>query len=186
MSALCALWLPILLSTVAVYLVSSIIHMATPWHKGDYRGVADQESFLAALRPFALTPGDYMAPRPASMADMRSPEYKRLHQLGPVLFFTVRPSGVMRIGLQLVQWVLYSLVISLFAAYIAVTTLPAGSAYLRVFQIVGTSAFLGYAAALVQQSIWYGRSWSMTIRTMLDGLLYALLTAGLFGWLWPR
>jgi hypothetical protein len=67
-----------------------------------------------------------------------------------------------------------------------VTTLPAGSAYLRVFQIVGTSAFLGYAAALVQQSIWYGRSWSMTIRTMLDGLLYALLTAGLFGWLWPR
>jgi hypothetical protein len=167
MSALCALWLPILLSTVAVYLVSSIIHMATPWHKGDYRGVADQESFLAALRPFALTPGDYMAPRPASMADMRSPEYKRLHQLGPVLFFTVRPSGVMRIGPQLVQWVLYSLVISLFAAYIAVTTLPAGS-------------------ALVQQSIWYGRSWSMTIRTMLDGLLYALLTAGLFGWLWPR
>ena len=64
--------------------------------------------------------------------------------------------------------------------------LPIGTSYLRVFQIVGTTAFLGYAGALVQQSIWYGRSWSMTIRTMLDGLLYALLTAGVFGWLWPH
>jgi hypothetical protein len=186
MSALCALWLPILLATVAVYVASSIIHMATPWHKGDYKGVADQESFMAALRPFALTPGDYMTPRPASMADMRSPEYKALHRLGPVLFFTVRPSGVMRIGPQLVQWILYSLVVSVFAGYVASSVLPIGTGYLRVFQIVGTTAFLGYAGALVQQSIWYGRSWSMTIRTMLDGLLYALLTAGVFGWLWPH
>jgi hypothetical protein len=186
MSALCALWLPILLATVAVYVASSIIHMATPWHKGDYKGVADQESFMAALRPFALTPGDYMTPRPASMADMRSAEFKALHRLGPVIVFTVLPSGVMRIGPQLIQWVLCSLVVSLFAGYVASSVLPIGTSYLRVFQIVGTTAFLGYAGALVQQSIWYGRSWSMTIRTMLDGLLYALLTAGVFGWLWPH
>src|SRR5277367_216568 len=185
MTALCALWLPILLSAVAVYLVSSVIHMATPWHKGDYKGVADQESFMAALRPYGLTPGDYMAPRPVSMADMRTPEYKRLHQLGPVMFFTVRPSGVMKIGPQLIQWFLYSVVVSVFAAYVAARVLPAGAGYLRVFQIVGTTAFLGYSGALVQQSIWYGRSWGMTIRTMLDGLLFALVTAGMFGWLWP-
>src|SRR5271170_7028617 len=134
MSALCALWLPILLSTVAVYVVSSIIHMATPWHKGDYKGVANQESFLAALRPFALTPGDYMAPRPATMADMRTPEYKQLHKLGPVLFFTVRPSGVMAIGPQLIQWFIYGLVISVFAGYVAANVLPVGTDYLHVFQ----------------------------------------------------
>jgi hypothetical protein len=171
---------------VAVYLVSSVIHMATPWHKGDFRGVANQEALMAAMRPFELKPGDYMLPRPASMADMRTPEFKNLHKLGPVMCFTVRPSGVMRIGPQLLQWFVYGLVISIFAGYIAESILPIGTDYLRVFQIVGTTAFLGYAGALVQQSIWYGRSWSMTIRTMLDGLLYALLTAGLFGWLWPR
>jgi hypothetical protein len=186
MTALLGLWLPIVLSAVAVYLASSVIHMVTPWHRGDYRGVTNQESFMAALRPFGLTPGDYMVPRPGSMAEMRTPEYKRLHQQGPVMFFTVRPSGVMKIGPQLLQWFLYSLVISVFAGYVAQVELPIGTDYPRVFQIVGTTAFLGYSAALVQQSIWYGRSWAMTLRTMLDGLLYALLTAGMFGWLWPR
>jgi hypothetical protein len=77
-------------------------------------------------------------------------------------------------------------VISVFAGYVAESVLPIGTGYLPVFRIVGTTAFLGYAGALVQQSIWYGRSWGMTIRTMLDGLLYALLSAGMFGWLWPR
>ena len=77
-----------------------------------------------------------------------------------MLFLTVRPSGVMRIGPQLLQWFIYSLVISVFAGYVAESILPIGTDYLRVFQIVGTTAFLGYAGALVQQSIWYGRSWS--------------------------
>ena len=46
--------------------------------------------------------------------------------------------------------------------------------------------FSPYAVALWQLSIWYGRSWRITIMYTLDGLIYALLTAGVFGWLWPR
>jgi hypothetical protein len=34
-------------------------------------------------------------------------------------------------------------------------------------------------------SIWYHRSWGTTLRYTVDGLVYALLTAGIFGWLWP-
>ena len=55
-----------------------------------------------------------------------------------------------------------------------------------VFQVAGCVAFIGYAMALPQNSIWWGRSWSWTIRNMLDGLLYGLLTGGTFGWLWPK
>ena len=58
--------------------------------------------------------------------------------------------------------------------------------YLRVFRFAGATAFIGYAVALWQMSIWYRRAWSTTIKATVDGLIYALLTAGTFGWLWPR
>lgn len=49
----------------------------------------------------------------------------------------------------------------------------------------GPMAFLGYVPGLWQDSIWYGRKWSTTLKNTLDGIVYALLTAGTFGWLWP-
>jgi hypothetical protein len=55
-----------------------------------------------------------------------------------------------------------------------------------VFRFAGATAFLGYSMALVQHSIWYKRNWTTTLRSMFDGLIFACLTAGTFGWLWPR
>jgi hypothetical protein len=89
-------------------------------------------------------------------------------------------------GRNLVLWFLYCVAVGLFAAYIAGLALPAGASYLRVFQLVGAAAFAGYVLALWQMSIWYNRSWSATVKTSIDGLIYALLTAGAFGWLWPK
>jgi hypothetical protein len=57
---------------------------------------------------------------------------------------------------------------------------------LRVFRFIGAAAFMGYSFALWQMSIWYNRAWSSTIKSTIDGLIYACLTAGTFGWLWPR
>jgi len=78
-----------------------------------------------------------------------------------------------------------TLVVS-FAAYMAGRALPPGTIYLQVFRFIGATAFIGYTLALWQMSIWYRRSWSLTIKATIDGLVYALLTAGTFGWLWPR
>ena len=47
-------------------------------------------------------------------------------------------------------------------------------------------AFACYAIAGWQDSIWFKRSWSTTLKNTFDGLIYALVTAGTFGWLWPR
>jgi hypothetical protein len=85
-----------------------------------------------------------------------------------------------------VQWLIFCAVVGFFAAYLASRALPPGTAYLRVFQLVGAAAFMGYAAALWPISIWYSRSWTTTFKSTVDGLAYALLTAGAFGWLWPR
>ena len=186
MTELQALWLPILLSPVIVFVASSIIHMASAWHKNDYPKMPNQDKVMDALRPLAIPPGDYMVPRASSGADMRSPEFVQKLKDGPVMVVTVLPNGPGTMGKSLVLWFLYSAVIGLFAAYVAAHALPAGAAYLQVFRFIGATAFLGYSAALWQMSIWYRRAWSTTIKSSVDGLIYALLTAGTFGWLWPR
>jgi hypothetical protein len=183
MTGLHLLWLPILLSSVIVFVVSSIIHMALPWHKSDYPKVPNEDRVMDALRPLAIPPGDYMVPRPSSREDMRSPEFAEKIRKGPVMILTVVPSGRMSMGRNLVLWFLYCVVVGLLAAYIAGRALPVGAAYLRVFQFVGVTAFVGYSVALWQMSIWYRRAWSATIKATVDGLIYALLTAGTFGWL---
>jgi hypothetical protein len=183
-----SLWLPILLSAVIVFVASSVIHMALGYHAGDFASVPREDDVMAALRPFSLAPGDYCVPRPSSMKDMQSPAFQEKLAKGPVLFFTVRPSGSASMTASLVQWFLFSVVISVFAAYLTSRSLSgaAGVEYLTVFRLAGTTAFLGYAMAYVPQSIWYGRSWRTTGLNVLDGFVYGLLTAGTFAWLWPR
>lgn len=186
MTELSALWLPILLSAVVVFIVSSIIHTALPWHKSDYRSVPNEEKVRDALRPLAIPPGDYMMPRATSSKEIRSPEFTKKLQQGPVMVFTVLPNGPTAMGTSLGLWFLYSAVVGLLAAYVAARALPAGAPYLHVFRFVGTTAFIGYSVALWQMSIWYRRAWMTTIKATVDGLIYALLTAGVFGWLWPN
>jgi hypothetical protein len=181
-----ALWLPILLSSVIVFVVSSIIHTVLPWHKKDYIKMPNEDKVMDALRPLAIPPGDYMVPRPASSQDMRSPEFIEKVKKGPVMVVTVMPNGPVNMAQNLVLWFLYIAVVSLLAAYVAGRALPTGTAYLHVFRFAGTTAFIGYSVALWQMSIWYRRAWSTTIKANVDGLIYALLTAGTFGWLWPR
>jgi hypothetical protein len=183
---LTALWLPILVSAVFVFAASFVLHTFLPWHHGDYPKVPNEDRVMDALRPLAIPPGDYMVPRPANMQEMRSAEFLAKRSKGPVLVLTVLPSGPVRMGKGLVLWFLNAVVVGWLAAYVAGRALPVGAPYLHVFRFIGTTAFIGYAVALWQLSIWYNRAWSTTIRYTVDGLIYALLTAGTFGWLWPR
>jgi len=186
MTALSALWLPILLSSVIVFIASSVIHMAMPWHKSDYAPVPNEDKVMDALRPFALPPGDYMIPRASSNREMGSPAFVDKLKKGPVLVVTVFPNGQWAMGRNLALWFVFSVAVGTFAAYVAGRALPAGANYLSVFRFIGVMAFVGYSMALWEMSIWYRRAWSTTIKATVDGLIYGLLTAGTFGWLWPR
>jgi hypothetical protein len=180
-----SLWLPVLLSAVLVFVASSVIHMFTPWHRGDIRGVPGENEAMDTLRRLKVAPGDYVMPYAGSAEAMKDPAYAARLQAGPAVFLTVW-RGTTNMTNQLVAWFLYSVVVSIFAGYIAGAALPLGASYLDVFRFAGTTAFVGYALALPQQSIWWRRNWGFTIRSMIDGLLYGCLTAGAFGWLWPR
>ena len=175
-----------IVSAIIVFVASSLIHMVLPWHKNDYPRLPDEDRFIAAVRPMAIPPGDYLVPRAVKREDMATPEFQEKFNKGPVVMMTVMPNGAFSMGRNLGLWFVYLLVVSLFAAYITAHALPRGANYLQVFRFVGATAFIGYSLALWQMSIWYRRAWSITIKATFDGLIYAGLTAGTFGWLWPK
>lgn len=185
MVSVMSLWLPILLSAVIVFVVSSIIHMVLPYHRTDFKKVPAEDEVMEALRKVGIPPGDYVIPHAVSPEALKAPEYIEKTKKGPVAFFTIMESGPPSMGKSLVLWFLYCIAVGFFAAYIAGRALAPGVDYLAVFRFVGCTAFVGYALALWQNSIWYKRAWSTTLKQTFDGLVYALLTAGTFGWLWP-
>ena len=187
MVSIMSLWLPILVAAVLVFVVSSIIHMMLPYHRNDFGKVPSEDDVMDALRGFNIPPGDYVIPYAGSSKEMGSPAYIEKTSKGPVAFMTVVPSGPPTMGASLVQWFLYAIIVGIFAAYITSRAIGAnpGADYLHVFRYAGATAFVGYGLALLQNSIWYKRSWVATGKSVFDGLIYALLTAGAFGWLWP-
>ena len=186
MIALTALWLPILVSSVIVFVVSSIIHMTPLWHKTDYPRFSSEDRVLDALRPIAIPPGDYLMPRPASPAEMRSPEFQEKMKRGPAVLLTVMPPWSGSMAGNLSQWFVYIVVVGIFSAYVASRALPPAAPFMRIVQFAGTTAFAAYGLALWQMSIWYRRAWSMTLKATFDGLIYALITGAVMGWLWPH
>lgn len=183
MEFISALWLPILLSAVFVFVVSSVIHMFLGYHASDFKQIPNEEKALDALRQLNIPPGDYIAPRATSMKEMGTEEYKARVKRGPVVILTVR-DGDTGMGKSLLLWFLYILVVSFFSAYIGVNALDPDAHYLAVFRIVGCAAFMGYALALFQNTIWMAKDWGATLKSAFDGLIYALITAGTFGWMW--
>ena len=186
MVPLAALWLPILVSAVIVFVASSIVHMVLPIHRSDYRRLPREDEVMAALRPFAIPPGDYLVPCGSGPASMKDPAFIDRMSKGPVALMTVRRPGPPSMGSNLVQWFVYCLVVGVFAAYISGRALATGADYLAVFRFAGCTAFIGYALALWQNTIWFSRAWTTTLKSTADGLIYGLLTGGVFGWLWPR
>lgn len=186
MVPLSMLWIPILLSAVFVFVASSIIHMVLTYHRSDFRGFPSESELMEALRRFNLPPGDYVMPHVSSPKEMGSPAFKQKRAAGPVMVATVIKPGPVSMGPQLAQWFLFSVVVSLFAAYITGRALPSGTPYREVFRFAGTVAFVGYGLGSWPNSIWYRRGWVSTIKSTFDALVYGLLTAGVFGWLWPR
>jgi hypothetical protein len=185
MISIISLWLPILLSAIVVFVISSILHMVFTYHNNDFKKIPSEDQIMSDLGKYDIPPGDYVIPFAADNKERNTPEFKEKLNKGPLAFITMLPKGQVNMGSSLAMWFLYCIIVSIFAAYIAGRALPPGTDYLAVFRFAGATSFLGYSLALMQNSIWFRKSWSATIKSMIDGLIYALFTAGVFGWLWP-
>lgn len=186
MVPLASLWLPILVSAAFVFVASSIVHMVLPYHRSDFRKLPAEDAVMEALRKFDIPPGDYLVPCAGAPREMKDPAFVEKLAKGPIAVMTVMPAGRRSMTVPLVLWFVYCVVISVFAGYIAGRALGVGAHYRAVFRFAGCTAFVGYSLALWQQTIWFSRNWTTTLKGTIDGLLYGLLTAGTFGWLWPR
>lgn len=185
MVSLPSLWLPILLSAVLVFLASFILHMVLRYHHSDFSRIPAEDQVMSALGAAGVTPGEYMVPHGGGPEAMKDPAFIEKMKRGPVALLTVLPSGPPAMGAQLAQWFVYCIAVGIAAGYIAGRAVGPGADYLAVFRFAGATAFIGYALALWQDTIWFKRKPSTTLKQTFDGLIYALLTAGTFGWLWP-
>ena len=181
-----SLWLPVLVAAVLVFVASSVIHMFLGYHSNDRGATPDEDGAMDALRGLGLDPGNYAIPHAGSMEVMKSEEFQEKARRGPSAFLTLLPPNPQaRMGRQLGQWFIYCIAVGLVTAYASGLALGPGAEYMAVFKMVSVVAFMGYAMALAQDAIWSFQGWAATARSMFDGLIYALLTGGAFGWLWP-
>ncbi|MFN7019923.1 MAG: hypothetical protein ACK4WH_01175 [Phycisphaerales bacterium] len=186
MDALISLWLPILVSAVVVFFASSVIWMALPVHKKDYQRLGPAEdAIMSAVKAARLGGGLYMFPGCDPKALKDDPVARQKLKEGPWGVVTLMASP-WNMGRSLGLWILNLVLIGIFIAYIAGLALPPGAPYLKVFQIVGATAFLAHGGGVLCDSIWKGRPWSLLPGSLFDAIVYALLTAGVFGWLWPK
>ena len=185
MVTLSALWAPILLSGGVVFAVSAMVWMVMPHHKNDFSPPEDQDALMDAVRSTTAGPGMYYFPW-AGPEGEQSDAYKARVRTGPVGILRVRdPAAVLNMGPSILKSLVLHLVVALFVGYLASAALETGAPYLSVFQITGTAAFMAHGFVGFQESIWFGLPRSVAFKHALDGLVYALLTAGIFGWLWP-
>jgi len=183
MVSVMSLWLPILLSALAVFLLSSVLHMMLPFHKKDYTKAPGEDGLLDALRKSNAGPGDYMLPH-CTREQMKDPAFKEKLAKGPVAIMTVMPPG-MGMGKSLTLWFVYCLVVGSIAACVAANMVEAGSTYKTVFHPVAGVAFAAYGLGYWPNVIWYKKSGMTAVRFTIDGLIYAGVTGGIFGTMWP-
>jgi hypothetical protein len=180
-----SLWLPILVSAVLVFVTSAILHTVLTHHSSDFAPLPAEDEIMAALRAHNIAPGTYAMPHAASGDAMKAPAYVEKREKGPVGLVTILPSGSIDMTREFVAWFIYCVVVSIFAAYISGRALDPGAPYGEAFRFAGATVFAAYALGTWQETIWFGQKWTTAGKNTLDGLVYALLTGGVFGWLWP-
>jgi hypothetical protein len=186
MTPLSQLWLPILLAAVIVHVAGFVMWMAMPHHRNDWSKLPNEDGILGVLRSAGVGAGQYNFPHAPSREAMQDPSFIARCETGPMGFLIMAAPGKWNMSRQLVRYFLYTFAVSFLMGYLASRTLESGAEYLAVFRVVGVAATLAYAGALPPASIWFHRTWGSIRREMFDGLVYGLLTAGVFGWLWPR
>ncbi|MCE9603130.1 MAG: hypothetical protein K8S21_13075 [Gemmatimonadetes bacterium] len=180
-----ALWIPIVVSAVFVFIALMLIHGLLGWHRDDMIAVPGEAEFLERVRALGVSPGDYRFPYGRTTADMTTPEFEAKMKQGPAGIMSVWPSGGLDMGRMMGLWFVYSLVIAVLVAFVTGRTHGPGAESLEVFRVSATVTFCCYVMAHWQNWIWWGRSTRFTVTYSLDGVLFALVTGATFAWLWP-
>lgn len=187
MEFLLALWLPVLLSAVAVWIVTTILGMPFLHHKNDWVGLspAQEDAFMEFLRKSGIKPGNYLFPDFRTREAMESEKVKKALEQGPVGHLSVwrTPLGM---GGKLAGCLVVYLVVSVLIAYLGSVALPRGAGFAKVFQVVGTAGVLAYSFSFIPSALWFGAYRRAIVASVIDGIVCGLITGAIFAWRWPN
>lgn len=212
MDFLTHLWLPIVVSGVAVWIVSAIGWMAIGHHKRDRDaipgGAAGEQDFMDTITRLNIRPGNYGFPD-FCQADNLPPKEKRAAQKA---LYDKHPQGLLRVwgptnmGANMLLTLVFYFVTSAFIAYLGWAALPhhaaaapaaatipgaetvaAGSSmFWKVFQVLGVAGILAYCFAGFPNDLWFQKKRRAMAMDWLDGVIFGLVTGAIFAWLWPK
>ena len=183
MSELAALWMPILVSAVAVFFASFVSWVLIGHHNPDWRELANESDVADWVRD-NIRPGRYLFPCARTKEQMENESKKQLLANGPwgtINIWDKAPNMGKNLGLTFS----FYLVTSFFVAYLATISLDPGAGFGRVFQVTGTAAILAHCFAFMPNNIWFGTPKRAILFDVLDGVVYAMITAAIFGAMWP-
>jgi hypothetical protein len=184
MQFLMDLWLPIVLSGVAVFFYSALAWMVLPHHKKEWQPFPNEDAVMGAVRAGNLPGGLYHFPHAADPKAMQTAEFQQKMNAGVIAYVTVVEHAGRGMGGTMIKSLLGNLVVSVFVAYVLSLTMQAGAEYMAVFRVAGTVAFMAFGLGQIQESVWFGRPWKAYLLGSVDALISALLVAGVFGWRW--
>ena len=127
-----------------------------------------------------------MFPYADSPAAMKEERVSKAFEEGTAGFITVLPRGIPNMGRNMALSAILNVVVASLVACVACLTLAPGADYMTVFRVTAVATWLAYGTGTVYDAIWFGRPWSGVFKGFGDALIYALLTGGAFGWLWPE
>ncbi|MBT8099927.1 MAG: hypothetical protein KJO82_09260 [Gammaproteobacteria bacterium] len=183
--SLLQLWLPIVLGTFLAWIASGLIHMVVKYHNSDYKRLTNEDEVMAAVRKGSPELGTHTFPFCIDMNEMKDAAVQQKFEAGPVGFLTIFPNGLPNMGKLMGQQISFFLVGCALIGYCAALAIEPGAQYMTVFRFVAAVGFLTFGWAVIPYSIWFGHAWSMTAKYLLDALIYGLIVAGGFAWLWP-
>jgi hypothetical protein len=184
MTSLLALWLPIIVSAVAIFFASFLTWMVLPHHKGDWKGAPDEDELLEKLRSIKISPGQYSFPFCRDPKEAAEPEMKRKFEKGPNGVLVIWPSRPSLPSCLIWVFIFY-LVVSIFVAYISGLHLETGAGFLPVFQTAGVAGVMAYAMGFIPNAIFFRKPTGVLVKDIIDAVAYGLITGALFGILWP-
>ncbi len=159
--------------------------MLLKYHNADYQQLSNEDDVAAAIRAGSPGKGIHALPYCIDMKEMASEAMQKKYSDGPVAFVTVFDRGMPNMPKLIGQQILFFLFGCTLIAYCATLALTAGTPYMEVFRLVGAIGFLTFGWGQIPFGIWYGHLWATVARFLLDALIYGLIVAGVFAWLWP-
>ena len=175
-----SLWLPILISTIALFFASFLSWMVVQLHMKDWVKLDDEEKLMGVVREMNIPDGNYMFPGATSGKEMNSPEHMEKYSEGPRGVLTILP--VPNMGKNLGLTLLFFLFCNATFGYLASFALEQQHDFLTVFRFVATIALLTFCASIVQHAIWFR---SRVVGHVIESIAYALIAGAIFAVFWP-